>query len=92
MDKELEQLRKQIDGLDLRIVSLLGKRMEMVKQIGMLKKRKNLKSHDGKRWHQVLDRVIQTADKIGLPREMAENIYTVIHKFSIIIENKIILK
>jgi chorismate mutase/prephenate dehydratase len=37
MESELKKLRKEIDNIDNKILSLLNKRMEIVKKVGELK-------------------------------------------------------
>lgn len=54
MKNKLEDLRKQIDGLDEQIVFLLVKRMKTVKKIGKLKKKNNIQVFDKERWQKVI--------------------------------------
>jgi len=52
--KNIEDLRKQIDKIDELIITLLAKRMEMVKKVGKLKKVSNLPLLDNKRWKEII--------------------------------------
>jgi monofunctional chorismate mutase len=52
--KNIEDLRKQIDKLDDQIVSLLSKRMKVVKNVGRLKKENNLPVLDNSRWKKII--------------------------------------
>ena len=52
--KNIEDLRKQIDVLDDHIVSLLAKRMKVVKDVGKFKKENNLPPLDNKRWKEII--------------------------------------
>lgn len=52
--KNIKDLRKEIDKIDSSIVTLLVKRMEMVKKIGQLKKKKNIPALDQSRWNEVI--------------------------------------
>lgn len=52
--KNIEDLRKQIDKLDDQIVILLAKRMEVVKNVGRLKKENNLPALDSTRWKEII--------------------------------------
>ncbi len=54
MKNKLENLRKQIDAIDEQIVSLLAKRMEIVKKVGLLKKQQNIPALDSVRWQIVI--------------------------------------
>ena len=54
MNIKLEKLRKQIDKIDSSIVTLLAKRMEIVKKVGKLKKKNKLPPLDNKRWKEII--------------------------------------
>lgn len=53
--KDLGSLRKQIDEIDGRIVSLLTKRMLVVKKVGQLKKKNNMPVFDRSRKDKVIN-------------------------------------
>ena len=49
MHQEVENLRKRIDKIDKKLKELLGKREVLVKEIGLSKKKHNLKIEDKNR-------------------------------------------
>lgn len=53
----LEELRKQIDGLDSQILDLLNKRMNWVQQVGEVKHKTNTLIYRPEREKQILDRL-----------------------------------
>lgn len=52
--KEIEDLRKEIDLIDREMASMFSKRMDLVKEIGNLKKKNNIKIRDLEREKQVI--------------------------------------
>lgn len=74
--KNLEDLRKQIDEIDGRIVSLLAKRMMVVKKVGRFKKKNNIPVFDKSRWEKV----------IGSKKGYVRKIWEIIHKEALKVE------
>ncbi len=79
MKNQLEDLRKQIDGIDESIVSLLAKRMETVKKVGQLKKKSNIPVLDKSRWQKV----------IKSKKGFVKKIYNIIHEEALEIEKSL---
>ena len=52
--KEIDELRKEIDLIDREMASLFSKRMDLVKEIGSLKRKNNIKIRDLDREKQVI--------------------------------------
>lgn len=77
--KDLEDLRKQIDEIDGRIVNLLAKRMMVVKKVGQLKKKNNIPVFDKSRWEKV----------IGSKKGFVKKIWKIIHEEALRIEKSI---
>ncbi len=86
MNTKLENLRKQIDTVDEKILTLLSKRISIVRKIGKLKKENGIKLLDEKRWRQLLDSRLSKADSLDLPGTLIKEIYGFIHKYSLDIE------
>lgn len=76
MKNQIDILRKQIDEIDGQIVNLLAKRMKTVKNIGLLKKKLNIRPLDLVRWQKI------TKTKKGYVKK----IWEVIHKEALKIE------
>jgi len=73
----LEDLRKKIDGVDARIVELIGERVRIAEEIGRGKKTQNKLVEDKEREYRVLENVRNIArDKnLDISRENIEDIY-----------------
>ncbi|MDE2588252.1 MAG: chorismate mutase [Patescibacteria group bacterium] len=88
MNKTLEELRKEIDAIDANIVEMLGKRMEIVKEIGKIKKEMQKEIFDDNRWQQVLINIKEKATAVHLDTSFIENLYSLIHKHAQELEKK----
>jgi len=64
--EELVALRREVDRIDAEIVRLLARRVDAAAEIGLTKRKAGLKVKDAEREKQVLDRVAETAQSIGL--------------------------
>ena len=56
----LNRLRKQIDGIDLKLLRLLNRRASLAVRVGLLKKEKGLPVFDGRREKTILRRLVRT--------------------------------
>ncbi|MGC8867061.1 MAG: chorismate mutase [Elusimicrobiales bacterium] len=57
LDHQIKKLRKEIDIIDKKIIMLLDERFEIVKRIGVIKKRLKLPITDKKREKEILTKV-----------------------------------
>lgn len=89
MQKKLNQLRLSIDKLDKTILRSLWKRQKTVKKIGLLKRSMGIAYYDPKRWALVLKSRIKQGEKLGLPKKLVQRLYTLIHEYSLEIEEKV---
>ncbi|HLW31404.1 MAG TPA: bifunctional 3-deoxy-7-phosphoheptulonate synthase/chorismate mutase type II [Aequorivita sp.] len=87
---QLNTLRTQIDLIDDQIMDLLGKRMKIVDNIGVLKKSNNVAILQVKRWNEILNRMILEGEHNRLSEEFVLKIYKAIHQESINHQKKII--
>jgi Chorismate mutase len=76
--KSLEELRVNIDEIDLKILDLIEKRKEIVTQVVKLKERDQIV--DQKRIEFILDKLKVEASKRGLAVEFIEEIWTLMIK------------
>ncbi len=74
---DLQRIRKNIDDLDIMIITLLAKRADLVTAAGMLKKNQE-GVRDPKRVEQVIEKVRARAIEKGLDPEIAERAYRTI--------------
>jgi len=87
---KLNTFRTQIDLIDDQIMDLLGKRMKIVDNIGLLKKSNNVAILQTKRWNEIMDRMILEGEHNHLSEEFVLKIYKAIHQESINHQKKVI--
>lgn len=72
----LESLRKQIDQIDNKIITLFGKRFSLVKEIGEYKKNKNIPVQNKKREGDKLQKLL----KLGNTKNISESFIKTVWK------------
>ena len=85
--ESLEELRKDIDEIDLKILDLIQKRKDLVTEVVKLKKRDQIV--DQKRIEFILNKLRKEALSRGLAGEFIEEIWTLMIKNFIKYEEKI---
>ncbi len=85
--KSLEELRKNIDEIDLKILDLIEERKDLVTEVVKLKKRDEI--IDQKRIEFILNKLKVEASKRGLAVEFIEEIWSLMIKNFIKYEEKI---
>ena len=80
--------RKQIDAIDESLLSLLAKRVTVVKKIAAYKKKNGLPILDQKRWNTILDSQMKKAEFLGLQPTVIQKIWDTIHAYSQTIEEE----
>lgn len=79
----MEQLRKEIDDIDRKIIELLAKRFSIAKEIAKLKKDQNLPIQDKEREEEVIKNAINNLKANGFDdAQFAKDLYAVIMKKS----------
>lgn len=86
MNDKLEDWRKQIDALDEELLHILGKRFNIVREIGKYKKAKGIPPLDQKRWQTVLESQLSKAKLHNLSKDFIKKLYNLIHEYSLEIE------
>lgn len=89
MDNQLDKLRKQINTVDQKILTLLAKRLSLVKKIGQYKKTHNISALDQQRWSQVLELNLNNAKSLNLSEVFIKKIFSTIHQYSLKVQNEI---
>jgi chorismate mutase len=87
--EKLRIIRKHIDGLDEKLLSLLAERLALVSEIGAIKKENNVMIFQLKRFFEILKTRKALGDDLGLPKDLVHELFELIHKHSINIQNKI---
>ena len=88
----LKQLRIQIDDLDIELLDILKRRMDLVKDIGLNKKENNVTILQNNRWLEILKSRTIYAIKNGLNDRFIQKLLKVIHQESIDNQNNIMNK
>ena len=91
-NKNLSNLRLQIDETDAKLVEVLVKRMQIADEIGKLKKEHNVSVLQNDRWKNILDKLIDEGASKGLSKEFVTNLFKAIHQESISHQEKIVNK
>jgi len=80
---KLANLRAQIDVVDHKLTEILGKRMQIADNIGLLKKTNNVAILQNKRWNEILGKMILRGKNNNLSEEFVLKMYKAIHQESI---------
>ena len=83
----LRPYRKNIDDLDDRIVDLLVKRMEIIREVGHLKFRENIPAFLQDRVDEVRERAATRAEEKDLDPDLVRQIYTILIDYSCELED-----
>lgn len=89
---ELQKLRLRIDEYDTKIIEVLGKRMRIADEIGVLKRENNVAILQNKRWKQVLDKMTAEGLEENLGEEFILKLFRAIHQESISHQEQVINK
>ena len=79
----IEELRREIDIFDDKLMEILEHRMDVAKKIGEYKKQNNITILQTSRWDEVLRSRMEEARKKGLGEEFILKIFRAIHEESI---------
>jgi len=88
--KEIKQLREKLDEIDIEILELLMERMDIVKRIGLIKKRQNLPIIDKNREEEVYDNATKFALKHDLDNIQIKSIFREIVILSKKVQNELL--
>lgn len=81
MEKELQEIRKNIDAIDDQLIKLMSERMQQVHRVGALKRAGNSIIYRPEREKAIIDRLEQTSNG-ALTRAAIESIFTEIFAVS----------
>ena len=85
--RDLASLREEIDQLDEQLWEVIGKRADVVRQIGEWKRQHGEKVVQPERWQEVLQHCQSIADKYGLSETVVQEVMEAIHNESVRIES-----
>ncbi len=83
VERDLADLRSEIDDIDSELLQLLSRRMDVSAQIGAYKKKNNVTVVQMDRWKKILADHIATGKDIGLSEELVVSVFEAIHQASI---------
>ncbi len=86
---EIELLREQIDSVDNQMLELLAKRMDIIEKIGNYKKKNDIAVFQLRRWEKIISSRKKFGKDLGLDKEFIKKILQLIHKESIMRQNKL---
>ncbi len=90
--EQLLNFRSQIDSFDKNIIELLNNRKEIVEQIANFKNENRLTIFQIERWFEILKTRKENAKTLGLDEKMVEELFALIHKYSILTQTQIMRK
>ena len=85
--RDLQSLREEIDQLDEQLWEVIGKRADVVRQIGEWKRQHGEQVIQPERWQEVLQHCQSVADKHGLSETVVQEVMEAIHNESVRIES-----
>ena len=88
--KEINQLREKLDEIDIEILELLRERIDIVKRIGLIKKRLNLPIIDENREEEVYENAAKFALKHDLDNIQIKSIFREIVSLSKKVQNELV--
>lgn len=80
---KLEELRTEIDKLDVELLQILAKRLEIIDEIGTYKKENDITILQMKRWAGIIEDRLSIGSELGLDKEFLKRMLNIIHKESI---------
>ncbi len=80
--QRMDTLRLQIDGYDEKLLEIIGNRMQIVDQIGLLKKEKNVAILQNQRWNEILLKMTAEGKEMGLSSDFIMQLFKAIHQES----------
>ena len=85
--RDLASLREEIDQLDEQLWEVIGKRADVVRQIGEWKRLHGEQIVQSERWQEVLQHCQSVADRYGLSETVVQEVMEAIHNESVRIES-----
>lgn len=89
--RQLNELRTDIDECDRELLELLAKRMDIVLQIGQIKKENNISVLQTGRWDAIVKRIHERADQYHFSTEFVDKVFKAIHQESIDKQQRLII-
>ncbi|MBR6550321.1 MAG: chorismate mutase [Paludibacteraceae bacterium] len=85
--KDLQVLRAEIDQLDEQLWEIIGKRADVVRQVGEWKHLHGEQVVQPERWQQVIEHCLAQGKQYGLSEELIREVMEALHKESVRVES-----
>jgi chorismate mutase-like protein len=76
----LKRLRRRIDTLDRQVLTALGRRFEVVRAIGELKRAHGLGTYQKQRWEALMAERLALGAELGLAPAFTEDFFRAVHR------------
>lgn len=83
ISREITRMRSEIDTLDREILELIARRMEIVSEMGILKKQGGMSVVQPTRYAELIERRRENGIALGLAPDFVKKIFTAIHEESV---------
>lgn len=83
IEKEIIQLRSRIDSVDMQLIELIALRMDIVRNIGSLKRKNHITIFQLKRWKTIIETRIKAGKDMGLTESFLYQLLELVHNESI---------
>ena len=87
---QVGELRSRIDKLDLQLLDILVRRVELIGELGDLKRANNVSVLQLERWKEIIDNCMAIARANGLNEEFVRNVFLQIHDEAIRLQSKML--
>ena len=82
-DETIDDLRDALSQLDEIIVDMISERMEVAREIGLIKKQNNVAIYQPEQFRNAIEERIKDAEDLYLSKEFISNLFTAIHNESV---------
>ena len=89
LNSRLKSLRQQIDDLDNDLLKLLGERMKVAENIGLIKKEKGITILQTNRWEEIIEKASSLGALQGLSEKFMVRYLNAVHQESIDHQNEV---
>ncbi|MDP6523827.1 MAG: bifunctional 3-deoxy-7-phosphoheptulonate synthase/chorismate mutase type II [Kiritimatiellia bacterium] len=79
----IKELRFEVDSLDKQLIEVLGKRMEIVREMGDLKRKNGISTLQPGRWNEIVASRAVSGSELGLAAEFVFELFESIHEEAI---------
>ncbi len=82
-DTALGDLRARIDILDRELIDILARRMKLCDEVGAIKKANNIPVLQPGRYRNLMERLVEEGNALGLNDDFLRNLFATIHEESV---------